>query len=483
MPPRTWTELGSRPDAELFDRGAGRARDAVDPRRQHRVERVGDVDDPGAERDLLACKPVGVTRSVEALVVVPDRRDRVVQEPEPVDDPRALRRMALHEVPLNVRQGRRLQEHRVRHCELADVVEQRSMAEQVELRLREPELASDRERQVLDAARVSRRVRVPRVDRRREALHRGRRALAEKAVGLLQARVLASDRRRGLAELRRAPLGVLEVRRHRLAREQERQDEHCEAIEPDRVIRERDRPPYGSERYNSFSSQLAADSAWQGMRHRGSVRPRFAGLDEHPPNERADQRRRFAPAPCLDWPGAPDARDRARPRGGPALAPGGEGRRHDAARQDPRHARPGGARHARGQASGRNGARLRHERQDDHDRDGGRDPRPAPAPGAQSRRRQPRLGGRLDAPCRPRRRARPLRGRRGRVSRARPPARAARGLPRQPLSRPARPLRRARADRRAVARRRRGARPVDAGRRERRRSAAREPRARAGPMR
>ena len=63
-------------------------------------------------------------------------------------------------------------------AELADVVEERRVAEQVELGLRQPELAADRERELLHAARVAGRVRVARVDRRREALHRGRRALA-----------------------------------------------------------------------------------------------------------------------------------------------------------------------------------------------------------------------------------------------------------------------------------------------------------------
>ena len=61
-------------------------------------------------------------------------------------------------------------------------------------------------------------------------------------------------------------------------------------------------------------------------------------------------------------------------------------------------------------------------------------------------------GSRLHPARRARRRARPVRGRRGRVSGRRAAGPAAGGLPRQPLPRPARPLRRARADRRALAR-------------------------------
>src|SRR3990170_9130696 len=47
-------ELRARLPAQLLERLVERTRRAVDARRQHRVESVGDVDDAGAERDLLA---------------------------------------------------------------------------------------------------------------------------------------------------------------------------------------------------------------------------------------------------------------------------------------------------------------------------------------------------------------------------------------------------------------------------------------------
>src|SRR5206468_1776585 len=127
----------------------------VDARREHRVERVGDVDDAGAERDLLALEPVGVASAVEALVMVPDRGYRVVQEAEAVDDAGALVRVPLHQRPFVLGEARRLEQDRVRNRQLADVVEERRVAEQVELRLREAELAADRERELLDTARVA----------------------------------------------------------------------------------------------------------------------------------------------------------------------------------------------------------------------------------------------------------------------------------------------------------------------------------------
>ena len=86
-------------------------------------------------------------------------------------------------------------------AELADVVEERRVAEQVELGLREAELAADRERELLHAARVAGRVGVARVDRRREALHRRRRALLQQPVRLLERDVLRVDRLGGLAQL------------------------------------------------------------------------------------------------------------------------------------------------------------------------------------------------------------------------------------------------------------------------------------------
>src|SRR6266545_1953114 len=128
-------ELGARLRLHLAEGLVDRARRAIDPRGQHRVEGVRDVDDPGAERDLLTGDPVGIARSVEALMVMADRRHSVLEEAEAVDDPRALLGMALHERPFLPREAGRLQEDRIWDRELADVVEQRRMPEQVELGL------------------------------------------------------------------------------------------------------------------------------------------------------------------------------------------------------------------------------------------------------------------------------------------------------------------------------------------------------------
>src|SRR4029077_11244906 len=130
-----WAELGACRPSELLQRLCGGPGGPVDARREHGVERVRDMDDASSERDVLALQPVRVTRAVEALVVVADGRHGVVQKAEAVDDACPFLRMALHERPLLGGQARRLQENRVRNRELADVVEEGGMSEQVELRV------------------------------------------------------------------------------------------------------------------------------------------------------------------------------------------------------------------------------------------------------------------------------------------------------------------------------------------------------------
>ena len=136
----------------------------------------------------------------------------------------------LHERPLLLGQARGLQQDRVRDRELADVVEERGVSEQVELRLREPELAADRERELLHAPRVAGGVGVARVDGRRERLHRRGRALLEQPVRLLERHVLGLDRLGGLAELLGTLAACAEVGLLRLAHQQQRQREHGERV-------------------------------------------------------------------------------------------------------------------------------------------------------------------------------------------------------------------------------------------------------------
>ena len=110
------------------------------------------MNDAGPERDLVAPQAVRIAGAVDALVMVPNRRNRIVEEAEAIDDARAFVGMALHQRPLLLGEARGLQEDRVRDRELPDVVEQRCVPEQIELGLREPEFPADRKRELLDTA-------------------------------------------------------------------------------------------------------------------------------------------------------------------------------------------------------------------------------------------------------------------------------------------------------------------------------------------
>ncbi len=165
--------------------------------------------------------------------------------------------------------------------------------------------------------------------------------------------------------------------------------------------------------------------------------------------------RRRVPLRSTAWEPASRSR-RAPPVSSAPLPRGRSRRRHDAARQaaleDRSRARsmPSSARLPHGAAR-----RLRDERQDDDVRDGGTHARRHASACLEPLRREPRLGRRLHPPRRRRRRPRPARGGRVRAAGDRAPCPPACRRARQSLPRPARPLRRARAHRRALARRRR----------------------------
>ena len=78
-------ELRARAATELLDRVGVRRRGAVAARRDHRVIRVAERDDAGAERDLVACEAVRVAAAVEALVA---RADEAADRPSDGASPR-----------------------------------------------------------------------------------------------------------------------------------------------------------------------------------------------------------------------------------------------------------------------------------------------------------------------------------------------------------------------------------------------------------
>ena len=88
-----------------------------------------------------------------------------------------------------------LQEHRVGDADLADVVQQRRLVDDVELvRPTRPSSRAITVAEARDAPRMAGRVGVPRVDRRRQRLEGGRRALDHRAMGFSERGVLLADR-------------------------------------------------------------------------------------------------------------------------------------------------------------------------------------------------------------------------------------------------------------------------------------------------
>ena len=77
-----------------------------------------------------------------------------------LEDLRADGRVRLHDLEVAGRELGGAEQDRIRDCQLADVVEERRVAEQVELGLGKIELAADRERELLHAPRVAGGVRV-----------------------------------------------------------------------------------------------------------------------------------------------------------------------------------------------------------------------------------------------------------------------------------------------------------------------------------
>ena len=188
------------------------------------------------------------------------------------------RAWSLHLLPLPVGELLRLEQHRVRDGELADVVEQRRLAEHVELRPERPQLAADRDREPLHLAGVPGRTSRSSIDRGQRLDHRGR-VLAQRVVRLLEhgrARRIVSTSPCSSAAMRcaRPPRGPASC-----AREQQRHGDQTASVrEPGRAVRD---------------ARLRRRAGPQ-LRPGAAVQPR-RGADRRP-DARASRRSRRAPA-------------------------------------------------------------------------------------------------------------------------------------------------------------------------------------------
>ena len=125
---RDWVELRAGPFLHLGERVLVCERAAVGPRRDHRVEGVGDREDPGLDRDPAPAQPRRIAVAVPALVVEEDVRERVVEPPQRHDELRAGRRVAPDLRDLLERERSRLAEELRADLDLADVVQRRGPA-------------------------------------------------------------------------------------------------------------------------------------------------------------------------------------------------------------------------------------------------------------------------------------------------------------------------------------------------------------------
>ena len=143
---------------------------AVRPTRRHRREGIGDREDPGDERDVLAGEPGQVALAVPALVVVADAGADVVDVGHVADDEVAERDVLLDDLVLVRRQAAGLAEDVVRDADLADVVEERRDPQAGSHLLRQAQPLGEEQGVGGDVLGVELRVAVLAVDRQDEAL-------------------------------------------------------------------------------------------------------------------------------------------------------------------------------------------------------------------------------------------------------------------------------------------------------------------------
>src|SRR2546429_682295 len=142
----------------------------VRPVARHRVERVGDREDPRPERDLLPEEPVGVAAAVPALVVgAHDADSLALQERHASEHLLAEHGVRLHRAALRLRERSRLEQDLVGDADLADVVEQEADLRARALREHRIDAPRQLERVVLDTLGVRAGADVLRLERRSES--------------------------------------------------------------------------------------------------------------------------------------------------------------------------------------------------------------------------------------------------------------------------------------------------------------------------
>ncbi len=166
-------ELAAGLGDDLFDRPSPRNRAPIRSIARHRIERVGDGEDPGAERNLSFRKAIRVTGAVPAFVVrTDDPKPLALKERDSREQLGADDRMPLDEMQLVLRQRAGLVHDPVGHPDLADVVKQEAILEARVVEKPTVDGLRQLERVALDTERVKARQRVFRLKRVGKSGHR-----------------------------------------------------------------------------------------------------------------------------------------------------------------------------------------------------------------------------------------------------------------------------------------------------------------------
>lgn len=186
-------ELPARFGLELAQSLLDRSRPAVGSIVGHRVEGVDHRQDPRPERDRLGAQAVvggvldAIAAAIPAFLMKLHHRQSVREHFDRAEDPHADLDVLLHQVALPRIERPSLVEHRLRHADLAHVVEERGVAQVPELTLVEAQLLAEPKRQVADPLDVTDRPLVLGLDRRGERPDRALEVPLE--LGLLPAHV------------------------------------------------------------------------------------------------------------------------------------------------------------------------------------------------------------------------------------------------------------------------------------------------------
>ncbi len=165
----TGVELGARAPLQFGDGHLDRPGPAVGAGGGHRVEGVGDGDDPGALGDLGADQAVRVAAAVEAFVVVQDRGAGLAEEGDPADHLMAVLGMQFDDPAFLGGQRAVLAQQPGGDAELADVVQDAGEAQGLDAFVVHAEFPGDHHGGLSDAFAVAAGVAVLDVD----GLHEG----------------------------------------------------------------------------------------------------------------------------------------------------------------------------------------------------------------------------------------------------------------------------------------------------------------------